>query len=39
VSDEAFSAKLATATSMQEADILGAGINWYPINGFGLLVD
>jgi phosphate-selective porin OprO/OprP len=39
VSDDAFRAKLATATSMQEADILGAGINWYPINGFGLLVD
>ena len=39
VSDEAFDASLATSTSMQDASILGAGINWYPINGFGLLVD
>jgi phosphate-selective porin OprO/OprP len=39
VSDDAFNAKLAAPGSMQEADILGAGINYYPINGFGLLVD
>jgi hypothetical protein len=39
VSSEAFTDNLATPSSMREADILGAGLNWYPINGFGVLVD
>ena len=39
-SSAAFSANLADPRlSMQRARILGGGINWYPINGVGVLVD
>ena len=40
VDSSAFTAALANpATSMQRADVIGGGVNWYPTNGFGLLVD
>lgn len=40
VGSSAFTAALANpATSMQRADVLGGGVNWYPTNGLGLLVD
>ncbi len=40
VGNAAFTAGLANpATSMQRADVIGGGVNWYPTNGLGLLVD
>ena len=40
VGSAAFTAGLANpATSMQRADVLGGGVNWYPVNGLGVLVD
>ena len=40
VDGSAFTAGLANpATSMQRADVIGGGVNWYPTTGLGLLVD
>ena len=39
-SSSAFSSNLADPlVSMKRATILGGGLNWYPINGVGVLVD
>ncbi len=39
VSREAFTNRLASVTSMDRANIFGAGVNWCPIDGFGVLLD
>ena len=39
VSRQAFTHELASAPSMDRANVFGAGVNWYPINGFGVLLD
>ena len=39
VSDDAFRARLATPLSVRREKVLGAGVNWYLIDGAGLLLD
>jgi hypothetical protein len=39
VGDAAFSALANPATAMQQAATYGCGLNWYPVEGVGLLLD